>query len=208
MDSDQSELKQRKSDVTDSSANDTESVNKPESPKKQTEMPAVIQTKEEYFNALRVWLQQIQLQQIAYQYFPYYLSANLQPNMINNTFMPSMPYFSQSQYSAPFPPMPLLNVQNVDANSSAENQQQQQPQIPNPMAQPTINLNNMFQQNRNDNVDTIRQNMQMMYQHGGYEYIIAPIWKRFIAETIDVVILFIIKLMIVFMLMDLFNIKL
>lgn len=203
MDLNQSELKQRNT-AANSSAKESESsrdeINKNEPLSKPTEIPTVIETKEEYFNALRIWLQQVQLQQMAYSYFPYYLSSNLQQNMINNAFMPSMPFFAQPQYPA-IPTMQMFNAPNIDPTSADGTQQQQ---IPNP----AMHLNNMFQQNRNDNADTIRQNMQMMYQHGGYEYIIAPIWKRFIAETIDVVILFIIKLMIVFMLMDLFNIKL
>lgn len=58
---------------------------------------AVIQTKEEYFNALRVWLQQVQLQQMAYTYFPYYLSSNLQSNVSNGLTSP------MNQYSAFLP---------------------------------------------------------------------------------------------------------
>lgn len=50
-------------------------------------------------------------------------------------------------------------------------------------------------------------NMQILYNHSGYEYVIAPVWKRFFAEAIDVVILSIIKLMVVFMMIDLFNIQ-
>ena len=43
---------------------------------------------------------------------------------------------------------------------------------------------------------------------GGYEYIIAPIWKRFVAESIDVVILFLIKLLLTFAIVDVLNIDL
>lgn len=44
--------------------------------------------------------------------------------------------------------------------------------------------------------------------HGGFEYTIAPLWKRFIAEVIDVVILFLVKLMITFALVDMFDLNL
>lgn len=50
--------------------------------------------------------------------------------------------------------------------------------------------------------------MPVIQQNGGYEYVIAPIWKRFVAETIDVLILFIIKLMAAFMIIDIFDVDL
>jgi RDD family len=44
--------------------------------------------------------------------------------------------------------------------------------------------------------------------NGGYEYNIAPLFKRFLAELVDVLILFLIKLMVTFAIVDLFDIKL
>lgn len=41
---------------------------------------------------------------------------------------------------------------------------------------------------------------------GGYEYIISPIWKRVVAEAIDVAILFLIKLLLSFAIVDILNI--
>lgn len=43
---------------------------------------------------------------------------------------------------------------------------------------------------------------------GGFEYIIAPIWKRFVAEAIDVALLFLIKLLLTFAIVDILNIDL
>lgn len=43
---------------------------------------------------------------------------------------------------------------------------------------------------------------------GGYEYVIAPIWKRFVAEVIDIAILFLIKLLITFAIVDIFDVEL
>lgn len=37
----------------------------------------VMQTKEDYFDALRLWVKQYQLQQMAYMCFPYYLSTSV-----------------------------------------------------------------------------------------------------------------------------------
>lgn len=169
-------------------------------------VPTVIRTKEEYFDALRVWLQQVQLQQMAYAYFPYYLSANLPPNM-HNAFNASMPFSTSTAAPAAagrfpaFPATPLginqpgagigFNFPNAGGNAGER--------------APFIG-NNIFQ-NRNQYMENMRQNMQILYQNGGYEYVIAPIWKRVLAEAIDVIILFIIKLMVVFMMIDLFNIQ-
>lgn len=43
---------------------------------------------------------------------------------------------------------------------------------------------------------------------GGYEYIVAPIWKRIVAEIIDMAILFLIKLLLTFAIVDILNIDL
>lgn len=45
-------------------------------------------------------------------------------------------------------------------------------------------------------------------QNGGFEYVLAPLYKRFFAEVIDVVILFILKLIVAFMIIDIFEIDL
>lgn len=172
---DQEDLKHRKTDET--KTNESESENEPKNTKTdRTDPPAVIQTKEEYFDALRVWLQKVQLQQMAYTYFPYYLSSNLQPN-INNVFIPPMP-FLPAQYPQ-FSAAPTFNSQlgNFPQAATGNNQAD---------ARPPLFANNFFQQNRINYMDNVRQNMQILYQNGGYEYVIAPIWKRFLAEAIDV----------------------
>lgn len=156
-----------------------------------TNVPTVIRTKEEYFDALRVWLQQVQLQQMAYTYFPYYLSANLPPNM-NNVLNASMPFpttppqppiAAAAQFPA-FPPAPMginqpggigFNFANAVNAGNAGDALNRAPFI-----------GNSIFQNRNQYMENMRQNMQILYQNGGYEYIIAPIWKRVLAEAIDV----------------------
>lgn len=44
--------------------------------------------------------------------------------------------------------------------------------------------------------------------NGGYEYVIAPLWKRMVAEIFDIAILFMLKLMVAFMIIDIFEIDL
>lgn len=175
METDQSELKEL--NKTDNKTTESESEIEPANNKviDATNVPTVIQTKEEYFDALRVWLQQVQLQQMAYAYFPYYLSANLQPNL-NNVFIPPMPFLP-----AQFPSVNLNQPNSfpIPANGN-------QPNPVDPFNRPPIFANNIFQQNRNNYMENMRQNMQILYQNGGYEYVIAPIWKRFLAEAVDV----------------------
>lgn len=191
MDSEQSELKQQdatddKSDEIGLTSSDAATTNDTT-----TTIQAVIKTKEEYFDALRQWLQQVQLQQMAFTYFPYYLSSNLQTNPSNMFMSPRMPF---PQQYPPFSMMPMLNPQSNANNPGNINMPRPLPIFP----------TNFFDQNRAEN---LRQNFQILYQNGGYEYVIAPIWKRFVAESIDVFILFIVKLMIVFMMIDLFNVQ-
>lgn len=178
MSADQEDLKHGKADDTESNEkSESETVTKQMDMKSEKiDSSAVIQTKEEYFDALRVWLQKVQLQQMAYTYFPYYLSSNLQPN-INNVFIPPMP-FLPAQYPSFSPAAastfnPQLFPPAANGNNPAEQR-------------PPLFANNFFQPNRNNYMDNVRQNMQILYQNGGYDYVIAPIWKRFLAEAIDV----------------------
>lgn len=196
METDQSELKPRKTDVK---ANETETETENENENKNesdsgngqtsdkansTTATAVIQTKEEYFNALREWLQQVQLQQMAYTYFPYYLYSSLQSNP-NNVFIPSMPFLPTQYPTFPAAATSAAFNQPAAAAAFAGNGNQANPAEP-LLNRPPIFANNLFQPNRNNYVDNIRQNMQILYQNGGFEYVIAPIWKRFLAEAIDV----------------------
>lgn len=50
--------------------------------------------------------------------------------------------------------------------------------------------------------------ISVINQNGGYEYVIAPLWKRFVAEAIDAGVLFIAKLFLVFIMIDLFEMDL
>lgn len=162
MKTDEMDVMHRKTDAN--KTNECESEQETNNSKNGTmnAVPAVIQTKEEYFDALRVWLQQVQLQQMAYTYFPYYLSSNMQPNP-NNMFIPPMPFNQQ-----------MGNFSQTGNNRN------------NAVNRPSFFANNIFQPNRNNFFDNVRQNMQILQQNGGFEYVIAPIWKRFLAEAIDV----------------------
>lgn len=42
-------------------------------------------------------------------------------------------------------------------------------------------------------------------RHGGYEYVIPPLYKRVMAEVIDFILLFIVKLIVTFVAVDMFE---
>lgn len=59
-----------------------------------------------------------------------------------------------------------------------------------------------------DHDNSIHTHHTVINANGGYEYVIAPLWKRLVAELIDIAILFVLKLMVAFMLIDIFEIDL
>lgn len=151
---DEEHIKQRKKD-TPSEISDNIPSSSPSSAA--TSIPNVIQTKEEYFDALRIWLQQVQLQQTAMAYFPYYLAANYQQSVGGSAF------FLPPQFPAMFPEAAQLpngtNLPNIGAATQQNNiNVDQQPA----QAQP-IFVNNLFQPNRNNYVDSARRNLEGTY---------------------------------------------
>ncbi|XP_055371771.1 protein FAM8A1 [Condylostylus longicornis] len=83
----------------------------------------------------------------------------------------------------------------------------------------TPNINNFATSNNNGRINEIDGRLndiadvelrqeQIINQNGGYEFIIAPFWKRLLAETIDVAILLLLKLIITFLIVDLFDLDL
>lgn len=118
-----------------------------------TSIPNVIQTKEEYFDALRIWLQQVQLQQTAMAYFPYYLAANYQQSVGGSTF------FLPPQFPAMIPDATtqMPNGTTLPNNGAATHQNNVDQQ---PAEAQQIFVNNLFQPNRNNYVDNARRNLE------------------------------------------------
>lgn len=126
-------------------------------PSSTTSIPNVIQTKEEYFEALRIWLQQVQLQQTAMAYFPYYLAANYQQTVGGSAF------FLPPQFPAMFPDATQMPNGSTLPNIGAATPQinvDQQPAQPQPAF-----VNNLFQPNRNNYVDNARRNLEGTCSH-------------------------------------------
>ncbi|GAB0099455.1 uncharacterized protein DMENIID0001_153150 [Sergentomyia squamirostris] len=65
-----------------------------------------------------------------------------------------------------------------------------------------------FLGNNPDFYDSPARNEERINQTGGYEFVIAPMWKRFCAEIVDVMIVLLLKLLITFAIVDLLDIDL
>lgn len=91
-------------------------------------------------------------------------------------------------------PLAMAHVNPITATTSSGNGNTNIPQTPNP--QPFA-AGRWFDPARTEEI--IRTN-------GGYELVISPLYKRFLAEVIDTVILFIVKILFFVVIMDFFDI--
>ncbi|XP_053685555.1 protein FAM8A1 isoform X2 [Sabethes cyaneus] len=135
--------------------------------------------KQIYFELLRAWVQHAQMQQQIQAYFPYYL-ANNYPQL-----------FQQNGTAAgvPIPTAPGASAPNTATS-------------PEPPAQVQQNVN---QRRATEMLDPARQE-DIINRTGGYEFVIAPLWKRFVAEGIDIVIIFLLKVMMTMAFIDFLDI--
>jgi uncharacterized RDD family membrane protein YckC len=81
--------------------------------------------------------------------------------------------------------------------------QQAPQQVPNNIQQNT----NRNQPRRTAEIFDPARHEEIIRENGGYEYIIAPLYKRLIAEIIDIFILFMLKLLLAFVVIDLFDVN-
>ncbi|KAH8254142.1 hypothetical protein KR032_008679 [Drosophila birchii] len=142
-------------------------------------------TKEAYFASLAEWAKQASIAQNAMSMFPYYLLANY-------------PQLFQGQTASQ--PLPVTLGQPPAASPPSAGP----PLIPNTVIPPPPEPPQVF--NRFRVLDEAQQ-LETIQRVGGYEYVVAPFWKRAVAETIDVFILFILKIIITFGVVNLFDIE-
>jgi len=143
-------------------------------------------TKEAYFEVLKVWVAQAKQQHAAAANFPYYLMANPQLLQHPQYQIGGIQYPNLTQQSHPLPDG------RQPADEAAINR---------------LIFNYMNRNNRqNQFLNNQQRNEEIINQNGGFEYVLAPLYKRFFAEVIDVVILFILKLIVAFMIIDIFEI--
>ncbi|XP_063703579.1 protein FAM8A1 [Culicoides brevitarsis] len=112
-------------------------------------------------------------------------------------------YMQHEFASNAFPYYLIANYPQLFANHPTSTHHNLFPQVNNLQQRPRPGrLFNYFDSTRQARQDEI------IALNGGYEYTIAPLWKRFLAEMIDVFILFLIKIMITFALVDIFDLNL
>uniref|UniRef100_A0A1Q3FH54 Putative conserved plasma membrane protein n=1 Tax=Culex tarsalis TaxID=7177 RepID=A0A1Q3FH54_CULTA len=135
--------------------------------------------KQIYFELLRVWLHHAQMQQQLQAYFPYYLMNN---------------YPQLFQAGAGGTALPGAGTASGTAGGNSV--------VPHGGNQAQTN-----QRRAAEMLDPARQE-EIINRNGGYEYIIAPLWKRFVAEAIDIIIIFLLKVMTTMAFIDFFEIDL
>ncbi|XP_030371709.1 protein FAM8A1 isoform X2 [Scaptodrosophila lebanonensis] len=128
-------------------------------------------TKEAYFASLRAWAKQATMTQNATAMFPYYLLANYYPHLFQAQGSSNLPYSQAASQAQAAPIQPNAPVAAVGA------------------ARPHFNRFRML--------DEIQQ-QEIIQRVGGYEYVVAPFWKRALAEAIDFIILLLLKIIITF----------
>ncbi|XP_023168658.1 protein FAM8A1 [Drosophila hydei] len=150
--------------------------------RKSTNINKEMSTKEAYFASLAEWAKQAALMQM----FPNYLLANYNYPQLLQTQLP---------YAAP-------GIEQLHPN------RQQQSPLTQPLPQqataqaaaaavrPTFNRFRVLDE---------AQQQEIIQRLGGTELIVAPFWKRAVAEAIDVVILFILKIIVTFSLFHVFD---
>ncbi|KAI8035726.1 protein FAM8A1 [Drosophila gunungcola] len=149
-------------------------------------------TKEAYFISLAEWTKQATIAHNAMLMFPYYLMTNY-PQLFQGQ-VPPVRGLQSATLGQPHPAaVPSLPAQVAGVAAS--------PGAPVAVAAPPP-----------QNFSRLRvldeaQQLETIQRLGGYEYVVAPFWKRAVAETIDVLILFVLKIIITFGVVNLFDIE-
>ncbi|EDW77116.1 uncharacterized protein Dwil_GK22098 [Drosophila willistoni] len=145
-------------------------------------------TKEAYFASLAEWAKQAAIAQNATAMFPYYLMANY-PQLFQTpiagpgtTAIPTAGPFRISRTAVPGP--------GAAAAPAAA------PGLV-PAARPAFNRLRVPDEHEQE---------QIIETYGGYEYVLAPFWKRAVAEAIDMLMLFVLKIIVTFGIVNFFDI--
>ncbi|KAH8384575.1 hypothetical protein KR093_001491, partial [Drosophila rubida] len=140
-----------------------------------------LSTKEAYFASLEEWAKQAALIQM----FPNYLLANY-----------NYPPLLQAQGQIPFV---APSIEHLQTNRASHQLPPQPAGIRNgniPVVQPNFNRFRVMDE---------AQQQDIIQRIGGTEMVVAPFWKRAVAEAIDVFILFILKIIVTFSLFHVFD---
>ncbi|XP_061400001.1 protein FAM8A1 [Musca vetustissima] len=148
-----------------------------------------ITTKEAYFASLNEWVKRANISQNAMAMFPMYLMScypqlfSPQPATVQqqgSSFIPGLQVPTNSQTGSGAAAQPLLVNPNVNAAAAM------------------AGFNGFRIMNEQSQADLINQT-------GGYEYVVASLWKRAIAELIDMVIMLFLKIVTIFVVTNVFG---
>ncbi|KAH8402321.1 hypothetical protein KR009_011346 [Drosophila setifemur] len=146
-----------------------------------------LSTKEAYFVSLAEWAKQASIAQSAMNMFPYYLLANY-PQLFQGAPTTSLPA-SLGQLPGPSAaPPPVQGPPGTPGGAPAAT----------PPAPPAFNRFRVLDEG---------QQSDIVHRLGGYEYVVAPFWKRAVAEAIDMFILFILKIIVTFGIVNVFDME-
>uniref|UniRef100_A0A1A9WQX5 RDD domain-containing protein n=1 Tax=Glossina brevipalpis TaxID=37001 RepID=A0A1A9WQX5_9MUSC len=153
-----------------------------------------ISTKEAYFASLNEWVKHANISQNAMALFPWYL-------------MSTYPQVFQQQAG-------LATLWALPTAGATTTTQQQPPQSASNQGIANANVNQAAVANimgRMGNVGlrilSDQSQVELIHLTGGYEYVIAPFWKRAVAEIIDILILLIFKISIIFVAISIFDLQ-
>ncbi|XP_037821660.1 protein FAM8A1 [Lucilia sericata] len=150
--------------------------------------PREISTKEAYFASLNEWVKHANISQNAMAMFPWYFMTSY-PQLFSQpapgSFMPGLQIPTANvQNNIPPPP---LNNNNLNANF-------------NPGAAGVGVFNGFGLRLINDQAQA-----EIINRNGGYEYVVAPFWKRAVAEVIDMIIMLFLKIVVIFVVTNVFG---
>lgn len=151
-----------------------------------------ITTKEAYFASLNEWVKHANISQNAMAMFPWYFMSSYpqlfsQPAATSGSFMPvmglHMPTPTQTPNMVNNPPLQPGNVNNLNAALAGVG-----------------GFNGFGLRLINDQAQA-----EIINRTGGYEYIVAPFWKRAVAEFIDMIIMLFLKIVTIFVVTNVFG---
>ncbi|XP_018804779.1 PREDICTED: protein FAM8A1 [Bactrocera latifrons] len=155
-------------------------------PSAESDIGREMTTKEAYFASLNEWVKHANISQNAMALFPLYLIHSY-PQMFQNLMNNPLAGLGGA--------IPPINAQAVPATPNLN----------------AADANGFGERGRvlfQYRILSDQLQSELIHRTGGYEYVIAPFWKRVVAEIIDMVILLLLKIVVTFTVMNLFDLDL
>lgn len=144
-----------------------------------------ISTKEAYFASLKMWVHNATVCQNATALFPWYL-LHTYPQLFQNPLAAPATAGSHQPQAPGAPPATATSPPAGAVNSAT---------------------NGGFRNGLRLRILSDQAQSEFIARNGGYEYVLAPFWKRIAAEIIDTIILLTIKIGFIFCMINFFDVK-